>query len=160
MVESTGHFANRGSRLNGLVEVMGRYSNHADPGERLRVLVEMVPSGPLEVELRKAKQVQRRLRTAEVEELVANYQAGGKVNDLAAHYQVNRNTIMGHVNRAGVRRHNPALLPEEITEATQLYRSGRSLAAVGGHFGVNASTVRTALLRVGVAMRGCQGRER
>jgi len=147
MVESTGHFANRGSRLNGLVEVMGRYSNHADPGERLRVLVEMVPSGPLEVELRKAKQVQRRLRTAEVEELVANYQAG-------------RNTIMGHVNRAGVRRHNPALLPEEITEATQLYRSGRSLAAVGGHFGVNASTVRTALLRVGVAMRGCQGRER
>jgi len=91
---------------------------------------------------------------------VASYQAGGKVNDLAAHYQVNRNTVIGHIDRAGVRRHYPVLLPEEIREAAQLYRSGCSLAAVGVRFGVNASTVRTALLRVGVAMRDCQGRER
>jgi hypothetical protein len=67
--------------------------------------------------------------------------------------------VIGHVNRAGVRRHYPALLSEEIAEAAQLYRSGRSLAAVGGHYGVNASTVRTALLRIGVPMRDSQGRE-
>ena len=109
----------------------------------------MVSSGPPQVTLRTPKQVQRRLRPAEIEELVASYQAGGKVNDLAAHYQVNRNTVMGHIDRAGVRRHYPALLPEEIKEAAQLYRSGCSLAAVGVRFGVNASTVRTALLRVG-----------
>ena len=74
-----------------------------------------------------------------------DYLAGANVRDLAARYQVDRNTVIGHVNRAGVRRHYPALLPEEIAEASQLYWSGRSLAAVGGHFGVNGSTVRTAM---------------
>jgi DNA-directed RNA polymerase specialized sigma24 family protein len=120
----------------------------------------MVPSGPSEVNLRTPKQVQRRLKTTEIVELVAHYQAGTKVKDLAARYRINRNTVIGHINRAGVRRHYPALVSEEIMEAAQLYRSGWSLAAIGGHFGVNASTVRTALLRVGVAMRDCQGQER
>jgi hypothetical protein len=142
------------------VELLGRYSNHPDQGERIQVLVEMVPSGPPEANLRTPRQVQRRLRRAEIEELVASYQAGGKVNDLAAHYQVNRNTVMGHIERVGVRRHYPALLPEEIRKAAELYRSGRALAAMGVHFGVNASTVRTALLKVGVAMRDYQGRDR
>jgi len=142
------------------VDLLGRYSNHCDQGERLRILVEMVPSGPSEVNLRTPKQVQRRLKTAETVELLADYQIGIKVKDLAARYGINRNTVIGHINRAGVRRHYPALVSEEIMEAAQLYRSGCSLAAVGGHFGVNASTVRTALLRAGVAMRDCQGRER
>jgi hypothetical protein len=41
-----------------------------------------------------------------------------------------------------------------------LYRGGQSLKNVGVHFGVHASTIRSALLRAGVAMRDCQGRER
>jgi hypothetical protein len=46
---------------------------------------------------------------------------------------------MGHIERAGVRRHYPALLPEEIAEAARLYQSGQSLVTVGEHFGVNVS---------------------
>jgi DNA-binding CsgD family transcriptional regulator len=92
--------------------------------------------------------------------MVPDYQAGAKIKDLAARYRINRSTVFGHINRTGVRRHYPALVSEEIMEATQLYQSGRSLAAIGRHLGVNASTIRTALLRAGVAMRDCQGRER
>ncbi len=42
----------------------------------------------------------------------------------------------------------------------RLYQGGQSLEDVGVHLGVHASTVRTALLRDGVAIRDCQGRER
>jgi len=120
----------------------------------------MVPSGSSEVNLRTPKQVQRRLKTAEIVELVADYQTGIKVKNLAARYGINRNTVIRHINRARLRRHYPALVSAATMEAAPLYRSSWSLAAIGGHFGVNASTVRTALLRAGVAMRDCQGRER
>jgi hypothetical protein len=84
-----------------------------------------------------------------------------KVKELAVRYQVNRNTVIEHAKRAeGVRHRYPALLPEEITEAARLYQSGQSLADVGKHFGINATTVRSALLKAGVEMRDCQGRER
>ena len=139
---------------------MERYSNLRDQGERLQALSKMVPSGPSKVNPRAPKQVHRRLKPAEIGELVARYQDGAKVRDLAADYRINRNTVIGHINRAGVRRHYPALMSEEIRKAAHLYRSGWSLAAIGSHFRVNASTVRTALLRVGVAMRDCHGRER
>jgi transposase-like protein len=112
--------------------------------------------GPSE---RHQRQIQHGLPVDEGEQLVRDYLAEAKVRDLAVRYQVDRNTVIGHVNRAGVRRHYPALLPEVTPEASQLYRSGRSLAAVGGHFGVNASTVRTSLLRIGVPMWDSQGRE-
>ena len=121
----------------------------------------MVPSGSSEVDPRRApKQVQRRLLPAEIVELVAHYQTGPKVNDLAARYGINRSTVIADINRTRVRRHCPALASEEIAEAAEIYRSGRSLAAIGRQLGVNASTVRTAQVRVGVVMRDCQGRER
>jgi hypothetical protein len=72
---------------------------------------------------------------------------------------VNRNTVMGRIKRAGVRRHYPALLSEEIKQAAQLYELGQSLATVGEHFGVHATTIRRALLKDGVQIRDRQGRE-
>ena len=90
---------------------------------------------------------------------MADYQAGVKVRDLADRYRVNRNTVIQHINRSGVRCHYPAMNPEEVEEAAQLYESGRSLVSVSEHFGVNATTVRSALLKAGVAMRDCHGRK-
>ncbi len=138
---------------------MGRYSNHGEMASHLGELSDMIPEST-PIQRKSPTQVQHRLGSDEADQMVTDYQAGAKIKDLAARYRINRNTVIGHINRTGVRRHYPALVSEEIMRATQLYQSGRSLAAIGRHFGVNASTIRTALLRAGVAMRDCQGRER
>ena len=105
------------------------------------------------------RQIQHRLRSEETERLIADYQIGARVNELATRYQVNRATVIQHINRAGVRRHYPALVPHEIEEAARLYREGQSLAMVARQLGAHATTVRTALLRAGLRMRDSHGRE-
>ena len=141
------------------VEVMERYCNQGEMASHLGELSAMNP-GPVAPTVRNTpKQVQRRLDSNKVDQLVADYLAGAKVRDLADLFQISRNTVLEHVSRAGVRKHYPALIPEQVDEAAQLYRSGQSLVSVGEHFGVNVSTVRTALLKVGVEMRDCHGRE-
>jgi Mor family transcriptional regulator len=119
------HPANTGRACfpDNTVEVIGQLSNHdkrsrlrhlhaAAQGQRAGGLTEyLAVPGPSE---RHQRQIQHRLPVDEGEQLVRDYLAGAKVRDLAARYQVDRNTVIGHVNRAGVRRHYPALLPEEI----------------------------------------------
>ena len=142
-----------------LVEVMGTLLQPRRLASRLGELSAMNP-GPVAPTVRNTpKQVQRRLDSNKVDQLVADYLAGAKVRDLADLFRISRNTVLEHVSRAGVRKHYPALIPKQVDEAAQLYRSGRSLVSVGEHFGVNVSTVRTALLKVGVEMRDCHGRE-
>jgi hypothetical protein len=82
-----------------------------------------------------------------------------KINDLVDRYKVDQSTVTQHVKRAGVQLRLPALLAEEVDEAMQLYQAGQSLRKLGLHFGVRDTTVRSALLRAGVKMRDCQGRE-
>lgn len=91
--------------------------------------------------------------------MIAGYKAGAPIKTLVAQFKVDQSTVTKHVKRAGIRLRVPALLPEEVEEASRLYRSGQSLRQVGSHFGVRDTTVRTALLRAGVKMRDCQGRE-
>jgi hypothetical protein len=137
---------------------MGRYSNRGEMASELQILLDMTPE-PGPVIERKEKQFHHRLYSEEIEQLIADYQAGAKVRDLADRYRVNRNTVIQHINRAGVRRHYPALNPGEVEEAAQLYQSGQSLVSVSERFVVNATTIRSALLKAGVAMRDCHGRK-
>jgi hypothetical protein len=68
-----------------MVEVLGRYSNLRDQGERIQDLLEMIPESPKQAEVRTRRQVQRRLRTDQVDDLVSRYQNGTKVGELATH---------------------------------------------------------------------------
>jgi hypothetical protein len=138
---------------------MGRYSNQGEMASHLEELSVMDPE-PVPIVRRKPKQVHRRLRSDEVDQLVIDYEAGVPINDLVARYRIDQSTVTQHVKRAGVRMRYPKLVSQEIEEATGLYCSGLSLAAVGKHFGIDAYTVRRTLLKVGVQMRDHQGRER
>ena len=142
------------------VDLMGHWSNLSHQGERLRTLVEMVPSGAIEPKSRTTKQIHRRLRQAETEALISDYHSGLKMKELAAKYRINKYTVTKVIQRAGIRPRYPALLPEDIKQAAKLYKSGQSLAVVAKHFGVDPSTIRLALLRTGVAMRDSHGNER
>jgi hypothetical protein len=73
-----------------LVEVMGRYLNPSDQGERHHDILQIVPSRPKTVNSRTPKAIHRRLRPAQVEDLVIGYKTGSTVSQLAEQFRINR----------------------------------------------------------------------
>lgn len=145
------------SRRFVVVEVLGRYSNHSEQGERLKALLEIVLQAGDSVNPQTTKRTCRRMGRNEIAELIHAYQAGGRVANLADQFQVDPSTITSLMHRHGIRLRYPALIPEEVESAAQLYESGLSVAVVAGHFGVDASTVWRYLSRAGVQMRDTHG---
>ncbi len=141
------------------MEVMGRYLNPPDQGERLREILEIVPTGSQADVPRTPKRVFRRLEPNKVAELVRGYVDGLRVDELASEFQINKSTVISHLDRAGVARRWKKLQLVDVEEAERLYATGLSLANVAGRFGVHASTVHSALRKAGVQMRDTQGRE-
>ena len=100
------------------------------------------------------RQSQRRLKSDEIEQLVAGHRDGMLVNEIAHRFGVSRTTVIGHVTRRGLaRRHDDEWTPTELAAAADLYASGCSLAEVGELFGLNKSTVATRFRRTGLTLR-------
>jgi hypothetical protein len=51
--------------------------------------------------VRELRQAQRRLSPAELEALIADHEAGGRVGELTKFYGLHRTTVAAHVARAG-----------------------------------------------------------
>jgi hypothetical protein len=94
------------------VEVLGRYSNLSDQGEPVQALLEMTRAGPKQAKVRTPRQAQHRLNPVGVGELVAQYRAGAEINQLATHFNVNRDTIFSILNRRQV-------VPRTVTHDTR-----------------------------------------
>ncbi len=104
--------------------------------------------------------VQRRLTPSDLEAVVARYQSGRSLNDLATEFGVHHRTVADHLKRLGIaRRVNLAKLnAADVKRAASRYRAGASLATVGMALNVDASTVQRAFKRAGVPIRprpGC-----
>lgn len=99
--------------------------------------------------------VRRRPRASDIGDLVAGYQAGRFLRDLAAEFGIHHHTVAAHLERHGItRRLNIAKLgSDDVTETATRYRAGASLATVAAHFGVDVATVRRALHRSGEPIR-------
>ena len=138
---------------------MGRYSKMNSQAVKLRELLVPGPDQGIS-RPRKIKQAQTHLSPDRLEAFTEAYQASTAIPDLIEEFKISRSAVYGIVKRLGLPGRRSTLRPEDVAEAARMYESGESLLNVGEHFGVSASTVRTALLRVGVAMRDCQGRER
>jgi DNA invertase Pin-like site-specific DNA recombinase len=142
------------------VEVMGRYFNPSDQGERLHDLLRIVPSRPKTVNSRTPKAIHRRLRPEQVEQLVIGYKTGSTVYQLAELFRIDRGTVSRLLERQGVPRRGRPLSAAQVEQASRLYATGLSLVGVGKRLGCEGSTVHIALQKAGVRMRDCQGRER
>jgi DNA invertase Pin-like site-specific DNA recombinase len=105
-------------------------------------------------------QRQRRLDAAEQEDLVARYQAGDLMTELAERYSIHRRTVSAILKRHGVPTRASGLSPEQIQQAVLMYAQGQSVAKIGKLLGADATTVHTRLREQGVRMRDTQGRER
>ncbi|GGN19871.1 hypothetical protein GCM10011609_71180 [Lentzea pudingi] len=96
----------------------------------------------------------RKLKPAEIDELVEQYRAGSSVYQLAEKYGIHRITIGRHLRAQGIDTTAPALSEDQMMEAAQLYADGWSCKKIAKHFGVGAETVRERLHQAGVVMRG------
>ena len=101
--------------------------------------------------VRELRQAQRRLSPAELEALIAEYEAGGRVCELAKVYGVHRTTVAKHVARAGKTR--PVMTEAQIDAAVLLYRDGWTLHNLGQRFGVADQTIRRVLVERAVTIR-------
>jgi DNA-directed RNA polymerase specialized sigma24 family protein len=136
---------------------MGRYSNLRDQGERIHNLSEIVPEGSSEVNPGTLKQVQRRLRPDEIDDLVRQYQAGVNVQELAVSFGIHRDTVSETLTRQGVARRKRGIPSETLDEVIGDYRAGLSLASIGARLSVDPGTVASALRRAGVELRRRRG---
>jgi len=100
--------------------------------------------------------VQTRLSSADIERLVARYLTGTAINDLADEFEINRTTVMKHIERAGAPRRRGVVL-DHLDEARRLYEHGWSLARVRRHLGVDPGTVWYTFKNAGVPTRPRSG---
>ena len=136
------------------VEVLGRYSNLSDQGERLRQILEVVPEGPPQVNVRPHKRFQHRLAPEEIGQLKRAYGAGATLRDLARDFRIHRGTAAELLERSGNRRRGKGPSDDQMSEAIRMYEHGHSTASIGQKFGFAADTIRNRLAKAGVQMRG------
>jgi hypothetical protein len=133
------------------VEVLGRYSNLGDQGERVRCILEMVPNGSTVVKIRTPRRVCRRLDSSQINQLVARYADGIPLAEIATTFGVDQWTVQKYARRNGLPRRSPRLGPNQAKEAADLYVAGSSLTSVAKHFGVATDTVAKALTGAGIS---------
>lgn len=102
-----------------------------------------------------SRQLQRRLKPFEVDELVLMYEAGSSVPTVAESLGINRETVLLHLERRGVRRRASVrkLTDEDVREAAEAYEAGCSMSSLTSRFAVDAATLRRELSLAGVALR-------
>jgi DNA-binding transcriptional regulator LsrR (DeoR family) len=101
--------------------------------------------------VRVLRQAQRRLAPVELEALIAEYEAGARVGELAKVYELHRTTVARYVALAGKTR--PVMTEEQIDEAVFLYGDGWTLHNVGQRLGVADQTIRRVLVERAVTIR-------
>jgi AraC-like DNA-binding protein len=138
-------------RVVGAVELLGLYSNRDTVTKFQRVLAGHGRDRP-SARATRSPQRQRRLDDQEQAQLLAAYEQGVMINDLAAMFGLSRTAVMANLGRLGAESRR-GVVDRRIEEARSLYESGESLATIGNRYGVNPSTVRNALLKAGVTMR-------
>jgi DNA-directed RNA polymerase specialized sigma24 family protein len=135
----------------------GTSSKHATQVRRLAAELPGVLRRTPRVKPTRQRRSQRRLAGEQVAQLVAEYQAGVGVLELAARWKVNRGTVAHHLARAGVELRRRGLSPGQIEEAVRLYGEGWSIRQVAARHGCDYETVRRALLRAKVKLRPPNG---
>jgi hypothetical protein len=108
---------------------------------------------------RPPNRVQRRLSASDITDICANYVSGCSIDELARSHQVNRTTIIKHLDqrdmprRRVVRKMTDAL----VAAAAAMYRDGHSLAVVANKFNVALRTLRREFRKAEIATRPRRG---
>jgi hypothetical protein len=133
------------------VELLGRYSNLEKWASAVQNLPKQYEYGRNERTVDRGRV--RRLSEDDVARLVADYQSGLTVYELADQFKIHRATVSAHLHRRGVEMRRSSLAEDQVTEAAKLYRQGWSLARIGHYYGVDGATAWRRLVDLGIQMR-------
>jgi DNA-directed RNA polymerase specialized sigma24 family protein len=89
----------------------------------------------------------------EIDDLAEAYKAGTPINVLADEFEIDRSTVLKHLQGMDIPRRYPALDPEQCQEVCRLYVAGLDSSEIGQLFDVSADTVLRALRRGGIEIR-------
>ena len=141
--------------------MLGAYSNPSVVSRLRRLLAgqdtDRVSDRPASILSRKRKQAQVRLGPDGVAALVRAYQAGSRLEEVAAKFGVYVRTAAAHLEREGIPQRRHRLSPAQVREAARLYEAGWSTIQIGQHLGICPQSVRYRLVRAGVQMRAAHG---
>lgn len=134
---------------------MGLFSSHANELRKVHRRLSVKPANDLpQANGNRKPTTQPRLSDEKVGQIVASYEAGKTVYELAVEYAYHRVTISAVLKRQGVALRRASPTPAQIDEMVRLYESGLSLARVGEQFAMNASTVLAQLRKRKIRTRG------
>jgi DNA-binding transcriptional ArsR family regulator len=143
------------------VDVIEAFTHLCRPAKRLletaKTWPEELPPGSRPT---KNYRIVRQLRAEEVDHLVAIYQRGATVFELAERFGISRTTVGQHLRARNIDTKPPGLYPDDVPLAAELYQAGSSLQHIAERFETSANTVRARLLETGIAMRDTHGRTR
>jgi len=99
------------------------------------------------------RQAQRRLTPEQVEQLVADYQVGASMKELAAKWQLHRTTVAAQLRRAGMQLRRRGISADQLPDVTRLYGEGWSCQRLAERYDCDDETVRQVLKQAGVKLR-------
>ncbi|WP_415088950.1 sigma factor-like helix-turn-helix DNA-binding protein [Nocardioides sp.] len=100
------------------------------------------------------------LSAAQVDDLVAGYQAGEQVASLATRFGIHRNTVTAHLRRRSAQRPR-GLSAQQAAQVVVLYvKQQWTLEEIGREFGVSQRTVGRIMSKAGVLRRPAGPRHR
>jgi DNA-binding transcriptional regulator LsrR (DeoR family) len=85
--------------------------------------------------------------------MVALYEEGATVYELADLFNCHRQTVSRQLKSRGVHMRLTGMTPEQVAEARCLYERGMTLRAVGKAVGISRNHVRANLVAAGVQLR-------
>lgn len=95
------------------------------------------------------------LTDAEVDELVAVYEAGATLRGLAKQFHIHRLTAAAHLARRSLPVRRAGLDSAQAKETARLYQAGWTLVQLGRRFEVDPQTVHRTIARQEVSIRPC-----
>ncbi|MGW3539566.1 helix-turn-helix domain-containing protein [Nocardia niigatensis] len=97
----------------------------------------------------------RKLSPDEIQKLIARYDGGASIAELAREFGMHTQTVDAHLKRQGVEKRSlRKMSDEQVERAVQLYGDGWSTTDLAEEFQVAAPTVRMTIIRAGVKLRG------
>lgn len=101
------------------------------------------------------QQPNRKLKPAEIDDLVSRYKQGATIAYLASYFSIHTQTVRAHLQARNVKlRRMYSLTSAEEDEVIRLYAEERqTLEEIAIRFGNSAASIRRALIRRGIARR-------
>jgi hypothetical protein len=137
------------------VELLGRYSSYTYWTERVESLGKTVSER--QERRPRVRKSARRLAKHQVSELIAGYQDGATVYELAQRFRIHRVTVSALLHRSGVEMRGAGLDEAQIDRAVALYAQGWSVASIGREVGIDGTTVWRRFTQVACGFETCRG---